>query len=121
MKDVICIVCPNSCHLQVDPKTNNVIGQLCPRGEAYAIQEITNPKRSITSSVKTIYKEQPLISVRTVSEVNKNLIPMIMQEIKKIVLDKPLPRATVIIENVAGSGVDIITTTTLHKGDSYES
>jgi CxxC motif-containing protein len=113
MKQIVCIVCPNSCHLQIDEKTFQVTGQLCSRGAAYAKQELLDPKRTLTSSVKTIYKAHPVVSVRTTGEISKTIIPEVLAALRQIVIDKPLPRGSVIIDNVADSGIDIITTSTL--------
>ena len=113
MKQIVCIICPNSCHLQIDEKTYQVTGQLCSRGIAYAKQELIDPKRTLTSSVKTIYKSHPLVSVRTDGEISKTVFPEVLAALRKIVIDKPLPRGSVIIDNVADSGINIITTTTL--------
>lgn len=113
MKDIICIVCPNSCHLQVDEATMKVIGQQCPRGEAYGRQELTNPKRTLTTSVRTVFEEHPLVSVRTNGEIPKASIAKVMKELQKIIVNQRLPRGTVIVENVAMTGVDVITTTSL--------
>jgi len=116
MKDIVCIVCPNSCHLQIDPKTNRVIGQLCARGTKFAIQELHEPLRTLTTSVKTTFEHKPLVSVRTSGEVPKRLIGTIMRQLKDIVISEPLPRGTVIVENVAETGVSIITTSSIPKG-----
>ena len=118
MKDIICIVCPNSCHLSIDSKTNKVIGQLCPRGEAFALQELTEPLRTLTTSVRTVFAHKPLVSVRTAGEVPKRLVPEIMRLLQPIVIDQPLPRGSVILDNVAGTSIAVITTSAITKGDS---
>ncbi|MFA5235482.1 MAG: DUF1667 domain-containing protein [Bacilli bacterium] len=115
MKDVICIVCPNSCHLQVDETTMKVIGQQCPRGEAYGRQEITNPKRTLTTSVRTVFSDHPLVSVRTSGEIPKASIAQVMKELQKVIVDQRLPKGSVIVENVAMTGVDVITTASLDR------
>ena len=120
MKDIICIVCPNSCHLQVDEVTLKVIGQQCKRGETYGKHELHNPTRSLTTSVRTKFKHQPSVSVRTRGEVPKIKIAEIMRQLQPIIIDKPLPRGSVIIENVSDTGIDIITTTDLTQGADYD-
>ena len=50
MKELICIVCPRGCHLTID-ENKNVTGNSCPRGVQYAINEVTNPMRMLTSTV----------------------------------------------------------------------
>ena len=53
-KDITCIVCPRGCRMTV----NNIDGQYivegnsCIRGSKYGIDEVTNPRRVITSTVR---------------------------------------------------------------------
>jgi len=66
-KKMICIACPNGCHLTVE-KTDDkieVTGNKCSKGEEYGKAEVTNPKRTVTAVVKTNIKEMPYVSVRT--------------------------------------------------------
>ena len=60
MKEMICIVCPRGCHLKVNDN-NEVSGNFCPRGAKYAIEEITCPKRYITSTVRTVNLKENLL------------------------------------------------------------
>ncbi len=41
MKELICIVCPKGCHLQVDEQNDyQVFGNSCPRGAEYGKNEL---------------------------------------------------------------------------------
>ena len=51
-KEMICIVCPVGCHISVNTETYEVKGNSCPRGEVYGKEELTAPKRVVTSTVK---------------------------------------------------------------------
>jgi len=118
MKEFTCIVCPNGCSLVYDEAKHTCTGNKCPRGAKYAETECTNPQRTICSSVKTTLKEYPVISVRTSHEIQKKLIPDVMKEINKAVVKDYLPINSVVIPNVLGTGADIITTTTMVKGEN---
>ena len=50
MKEFICIECPKGCRLTIDENLN-VTGNTCLRGKQYAINEVTCPKRIVTSTV----------------------------------------------------------------------
>ena len=53
---LVCIRCPRGCNLNITKKSNGqiiVTGNSCPRGEEYGKQEITQPKRTITTIQKT--------------------------------------------------------------------
>lgn len=117
MKEYICIVCPNGCHLEYDETTGKTTGNKCPRGASYALSEYTHPTRSVCSSVRTIVKGFPVISVRTDKEIDKNLISDLMNELKKVIVDKPLPMNSVVVENILNTDVNIITTTSMIEGE----
>lgn len=116
MVNLTCIICPNGCNLTVDMIDNKWIvnGNMCPKGREFAINEMTNPKRSICSTVKTIYEEIPRLSVRTDGEVPKDKIFDIMNEINKVCLKKKVHNGDVIIEDILGTGVNIIATSDMY-------
>ena len=117
MKEYVCIVCPNGCHLVYDEKTNTCTGNKCPRGAKYALQEYTHPTRSVCSSVRTSVPGHPVVSVRTREEIDKKLIPELMVELKKVVVKEALPMNSIVIKNVLNTGVDVITTTSMKEGE----
>ena len=50
-RELICIGCPMGCPIVVkmeDGKVTSVTGNTCPRGEAYARKEVTDPRQSMT-------------------------------------------------------------------------
>ena len=49
-KDFICIVCPKGCHIHV--KDDEITGYTCKRGLEYVKQELKDPRRVLTTSVK---------------------------------------------------------------------
>ena len=112
---LICIGCPNGCELDVRKENDEIIvtGNKCPRGIEFAKTELTHPTRSITSSVKTTFKDIPVLSVRTNGEIPKEKIFDVMNEINKVVLDKHIKVGDVIIGNVLDLGVDVIATSNL--------
>ena len=71
--EMVCIVCPNGCRLQVEKTSDgvNVRGARCKRGENFAVTELTCPTRSVTSSVRTTVADYPVVSVRTDGEIPK--------------------------------------------------
>lgn len=117
MKEFTCIVCPNGCHLVYDEVNHTCTGNKCPRGAKYAESECSNPMRTVCSTVRTTVKGYPVISVRTKTEVSKKLIPEIMQEIDKAVVTDYLPINSVVIPNILSTGVDVITTAPMKKGE----
>ena len=53
MTNIICITCPKGCHLSVDENNDYAVtGNACPRGEIYGKNELKNPVRVVTSTVR---------------------------------------------------------------------
>lgn len=109
MKELICIVCPKGCRLTVDDKLN-VTGNGCNRGIKYAIDELTNPTRMITSTVKVEGGKLSRLPVVTSAPVPKDLIFDVMKEINKISVVAPVKVKAVVLKNVLNLGVDIVAT-----------
>lgn len=116
MKELTCIICPNGCNLVIDDN-KNVTGNNCKRGIDFAIQELTNPVRTISSTVRTTFPNIPVVSVKLDKEVSKDKIFKCMEEINKVVIDKPLGINDVVIKNVANTDSNVILTTNILKED----
>ena len=114
MKEFICIVCPRGCHLKVDDDMN-VTGNTCPRGKIYALNEITNPTRMITSTVAIDSEELNRVPVMTSSPIPKGKIFDVMGEINKVRVKAPIKIGDIIIKNVLGLDSDIIATRNILK------
>ncbi len=108
-----CIVCPAGCIIDVtvrDGKVTNVTGNSCERGDAYARSEVTSPVRTLTTSVKVTGSDKEIVSVKTAGPIPKNKIDECVDIIREAVVTAPVTAGDVIIENIAGSGVNLIAT-----------
>ena len=74
MKELICICCPRGCHLKVDEEKKEVTGNACPRGKEYGINEVTNPVRVVTSTVKITGANLRRLPVKTDKPIPKGKI-----------------------------------------------
>jgi CxxC motif-containing protein len=113
IKKITCIECPKGCRLTVEienSKLTKVAGNECPRGEKYAISEIENPMRVLTSTVSTGGLSLKMIPVRTDKAIPKSKIFEAVSEIRRIRVNKPLNAGDVIVKNFLGMGVDLIAT-----------
>lgn len=111
MKELICITCPRGCHLKVDEENDyKVTGNSCPRGAIYGKKELTHPTRVITSTVKVTGSEQERVSVKTASDVPKEMIFEIMKELNHVEAKAPVHRGDVIVSDICGTGVDLVAT-----------
>lgn len=110
-KELICITCPIGCHLEVDiDQDYKVTGNQCKRGIEYGKKELTNPTRTITSTVKIIGGIYNRLPVKTNREIAKGLIFDVMKLLDDVVVESPITVGDVILKNVYDSGVDIVAT-----------
>lgn len=114
MKELICIVCPKGCHLKVDENLN-VTGNACMRGVKYGVDEITNPTRTVTSTVVILNGEISRLPVVTSKPIPKGKILEVMEEINKVKVEAPVYVKDVIIANVLDLGVDVVATREILK------
>ncbi|WP_410207848.1 DUF1667 domain-containing protein [Fusobacterium sp.] len=108
IKEMVCIVCPMGCHLKIDTKTLDVTGNTCPRGAIYAKEELTAPKRVITSTVKIQGGIHHRLPVKTSTSIPKELNFKCMELLNGITVKSPVKHGQVLIKNVFGTGADIV-------------
>ena len=116
MKELVCIVCPNSCQLQARQTPDGgweITKHTCKRGERFGIAEMTNPTRTLTTTVRTVCAALPVLPVRTDGEIPKSALHMAMTEINNIIVHPPLRRGEAVIKNLLNTGVDLIATADL--------
>ena len=112
-RDLICIGCPLGCPLTVtieNGKVTTVTGNTCPKGDAYARKEVTNPTRIVTSSVVVKQGVAPMVSCKTATDIPKDKIFEITNALKDVVVKAPVAIGDVLLADAAGTGVDIIAT-----------
>lgn len=106
--NMTCIMCPMGCSLVVEKVGDEikVSGNTCIRGDNYAREEITEPKRIVTALVRTSFGVLP---VKTTKPVPKNMIFEVVGEINKLNLKKG-KMGDIIIKNVLNTGADVVIT-----------
>lgn len=110
--DMVCIVCPRGCRLTVE--NGSVTGNACKRGEAFAVAEMTCPKRTVCSTVATVFDSMPVLPVRTDGEIPKDKIAELMKQINAVKLDRKVHRGDVVIKGVVGTDVNVIATASIY-------
>lgn len=108
-KQLICIICPRGCSLTADMGDEiKVSGNACPKGEKYAIDELTNPLRTVTSTVRVKNLPFTMVSVKTREPIPKEKMTGAMKIIRAAEVAAPVKIGDVIIKDVFGT--DIIAT-----------
>ena len=111
IRDLICIVCPKGCPMQVTLEGKEIVnieGFTCPRGKQYAIDECTSPMRTVTSTART--SGGGVVAVKTDRTIPKELMLDCMKEINKAVAALPVRIGDILIENVLGTGANVVIT-----------
>ncbi len=116
-KNFTCIVCPVSCSLTVYQEGENIIveGNSCERGKVFGKNEFINPKRMLTTTVKVIGSNLKRLPIISSDEIPKDRIFEIVQELYKISVEAPIKRGQTIIEDICGTGVNIIASRSVKK------
>jgi CxxC motif-containing protein len=109
MKEMVCIVCPMGCHIQVDIENDyKVTGNQCPRGAKYGKEELTAPTRVITSTVRIeggLYNRLP---VKTTSAIPKGLMWDCIELLNNVTVQSPVKVGDVIIKDILSTGIDLV-------------
>lgn len=114
-RKLTCIGCPMGCQIEVGMENGaviSVVGNTCPRGDAYARKEVTNPTRIVTSTVR-VYGSKTgaaAVSCKTRADVPKAKIFECIKDIAGLSVAAPVHIGDVIKANVAGTGVDMVAT-----------
>lgn len=108
--ELTCIVCPLGCRIKAEKEGDGykITGNTCIRGEKYAISEITDPVRTLTSTMRT--DSGDLVPVKTSSPIPKDMQFRCMEVINADIAPMPIKAGDVLIRNIAGLGSDIIAT-----------
>ena len=103
-RNFTCILCPMGCTLTVD-KNLNVTGHSCKRGEKYAIDEITNPLRTVTATVRVLNRKDTMLPVKTEKPVPKGKMNEVMAILRKIKVEAPVYLGDEILSDIFGTRI----------------
>lgn len=110
-KEMICINCPLGCNLTVtrDGEKITVVGNTCPRGERYAVSELTHPTRTLTTTMSVSNRDGVYVSVKTKEPISKAKIFEAMKKVNSVSAEAPIRAGDVLIKDIVGE-TDIIAT-----------
>lgn len=116
MAEYTCIICPMSCHLTVTKESDGTLtvsGNNCKRGETHGINEYTNPKRMLTTTVVVKNCQEKRLAVVSKEELPKELLSECLKELYKIEVTAPVHCGDVVIKDICHTGIDIVSTCTI--------
>lgn len=108
--EIICVACPHGCRLEATRQDGEILisNAGCKRGQEYAINEITDPRRMVATTARIQNGIHPLLPVYTSQPFPKGRISELLQEIRKVEIIAPVKMGQVVLENVLGSGIDVL-------------
>ena len=112
-RQLTCIGCPLGCNITVEMdhgEIKSLTGNTCKRGDEYARKEVTHPTRIVTSTIRVTNGEIPMVSCKTATDIPKEKIMDIMKCINEAAAAAPVHIGDVLVENAAGTGVNVIAT-----------
>lgn len=122
-KELVCIVCPRSCRMTITSEGDELVvtGNTCKRGKEFAINEMTDPRRTVCTTVRTSFPSVPVLPIRVSGAIPKNKIFDLMREVNRITVSKRIGREEVVVPNILDLGVDLIATSNILKDENSES
>ena len=116
-KELVCIVCPVGCKLTIEKSGEEYVvkGNVCQRGQDYAIEELTHPTRMLTSTVKLTGSHHVRLPIHTSAPIPKDLIFEAMQVINNFTAKAPVNIGEVLIKDILDTGVDICSSRTINE------
>ena len=105
MKELTCIGCPRGCTLKIERDGDgwSVTGNTCPRGREFAVSEMTAPRRTICSTVRTAFPDAPVLPVRVSADIPKDRIFDVMDALKTVPVSERIGRGDVVIRMCSAS------------------
>ncbi|MBR2870434.1 MAG: DUF1667 domain-containing protein [Clostridia bacterium] len=108
--NLTCVECPMGCAIEVQldgESVVSVVGNTCPRGLAYAKNEVVCPMRVLTTTVKST--DGRMVSVKTDNPIKKSNMFSLMQVINGITVTAPVKIGDIIMKNIEGD-VNLVAT-----------
>jgi CxxC motif-containing protein len=112
MIKTICIRCPRGCEVTTSVDGYGAItaihGNFCKLGEDHVRDELKDPRRTVTSTVRVKNGKNPLVPVWTDQPIPKDKILALAGELRKIELHAPVHIGQVVLQNALGTGSDVV-------------
>jgi len=117
-KHFVCVVCPIGCEIDVVHDDGEIIsmeGNKCEKSHEFVSQELIEPMRILTTTVRIQGARLSVIPVRSDKAVPKRLFPRIMKKLRRIRLQAPVNMLDMVVKDIVGTGANIIATRTMTR------
>ena len=110
-REFICVTCPVGCTIEAVVEGSELLetkGQACQRGLAFVREELSDPRRTLTTTVRVRGGQLPLLPVRSVAPLPKGLVREIAVRLRQVEIEAPVRERQVILADALGTGIDIV-------------
>ena len=117
-KHFVCVVCPIGCEIDVVHEGSKIIsmeGNKCEKSEEFVKQELIEPMRILTTTVRIQGSRWPVVPVRTDRAIPKRLFPRVMKQLRRIRLQAPVNLLDVVLRDILHTGANIMATRTMPR------
>lgn len=117
MGELVCIVCPVGCALTVEQAGEEITvgGNACSKGAAFAREEVLDPRRTLTTTVRVAEGKTPLTSVRSTAPVKKGEMRALVRQLRGITLIAPVQMGQPVLTDAGENRVAIVATRRVEK------
>ena len=110
---ISCIVCPMSCEGKITFENGGIkeiSGFTCQRGINYAREEVTAPRRTLTTTIRITSGELFLLPVISKTTLPKDKVIACARCLSTVTVTAPVHEGDIVYRNILNLGVDIIAT-----------
>ena len=120
LRTFTCINCPLGCPVTVIPAKSGltVKGHECKRGKEYALQEYSDPRRTLTGTVRVEGGFLPRLPVKTEAPLPRAALMKAAQALSAVTVRAPVRCGQIVASDLAGSGVNLVATRDLAAADN---
>lgn len=113
-----CVTCPVGCEMDVELDDGHVVsisGNRCKKAEEFVLQEVKEPMRILTTTIRIRGAKWPMLPVRTNRAIPKRLFFQAMKDLADIELKAPVNMSDVIVRDIAGSGANVVASRNMNR------
>lgn len=123
-KHFTCVTCPIGCEIEVELRDSDVVsmvGNKCAKGKEFVLQELEEPMRVLTTTIRIRGAKWTMLPVRTDEPIPKRLLFELVKELANIEVQAPVTMSDVIVADIAGTGANIVATRRMKRENKAKS
>jgi len=119
IREMTCTVCPVGCRMKVELSGSgsalSVEGNTCARGKKYAVSEVENPVRTLTTTVRLTNSSVSMLPVKTSAPIPKSKLIEAMAQIKSMQAAAPIKSGDTIKSDFIVAGINLVASKSIDK------